>query len=154
MSNNKINVSIEDINSLIEEGVAFWLKDQEHIRTPFPAYIHDDLKKNIEEVFLSWYENLEENYKNELTEEFLAERFEGYLFEVAMGLVKGADEKITILYPFLPRIGDLIREKEEDAESNITDRKIVRKKDEGFLEVTCLNTVTKKEWKTQFQLPV
>lgn len=71
-------------------------------------------------------------------------------------MVLTEDEKLTIRYPFMPRIGDLITEK--DAEGNqtecrVTDRYHFKKGDTAFMKIKLKNTFTQKERETEFELP-
>jgi len=41
-----------------------------------------------------------------LNDESIGEKFEKIIFETATKLIKTEDERITIVYPFLPRLKD------------------------------------------------
>ncbi|MCB0477844.1 MAG: hypothetical protein R2799_04395 [Crocinitomicaceae bacterium] len=145
------NSTIES-SKLAEQAFNFWFKDKEHIRSPFPDYIRPQLKRDSTEKFFEWAKNVPEKAKEELNEEMIGEKFEELIFETAMGLVKTEDEKITILYPFLPRIGDKIVN-ENNEEQIVTDRSILKDADHSFLKVKITDSKTGKISETKFELP-
>lgn len=140
---------------MIEAAFAFWFNDNGHIRSPFPVYIHNELKEHAVDKILSWAKNVDEKAKKEINEEILAEKFEELLFEAAVKLVKTEDEKLTLLYPFMPRLGDKINKKEgpNEIESVVISRVIENNKDEKYLKVTLETIETKDNWDTKFELP-
>ncbi len=140
-------------SELVEQTFNFWLTDNEHIRSPFPSYIHSSLKPQATERFYSWVNGLKPEAKDELNDEAVGEKFEEIIFEIATNLIKTEDERITILYPFLPRIGDDIKD-EKGIESTIYDRKLSKQEDLNFLDVTCERNSSKEKWSTSFQLPI
>ena len=66
--------------------------------------------------------------------------------------MKTEDEKITILYPFLPRLEDSIKD-QEGRNGIIVDRSIKKQEDKSFLEVKLIRD-DGSDWVTQFELPV
>src|SRR5690554_5654999 len=147
---NKNNLKTSEF---IEEAFNFWYKDNGHIRTPFPDYIQQKLKVESTEKFYNWLNNLKEEAKDELNEEALAEKFEEILFSSATQMVVTEDERISILFPFLPRIGDVLKDNDK-VQNTIMDRHIKKDKDTKFLHLSCLNKVTNKKWETSFELPL
>ena len=105
MQNNTIETS-----ELIEQTFHFWFNDSNHIRSPFPNYIQNELKELAINKFSTWINNLKSEAEKEINDEIIGEKFEEIIFETAIPLVKTEDEKITILYPFLPRIQDKIKQ--------------------------------------------
>ena len=98
--------------------------------------------------------NLNPKAKEEVNDEMIAEKFEEIIFETAMGLVHTEDEKITIQYPFLPRVDDEIRNNEEDIQiSKIIDRTLTKEGDTKFLKVKLENVSNRQVWETKFELP-
>jgi len=141
---------------MVEAAIHFWFTDNQHLRSPFPAAIQAQLKDDATEKFLDWGAKVPEKAKKELNDEILAEKFEEILFEQAILLVKTEDEKLSILYPFLPRLGDRIRVKDipdTEAESLVIAREYVKRDDHAFLRVQLRNEATGKEWETEFELP-
>lgn len=139
-------------SEFIDEAFKFWFKDNDHVRSPFPAYIQSKLKTAAIEKFYHWLNNLKPEAKDELNDEVIAEKFEEALFEEASKLVVTEDEHISILYPFLPRIGDSIHD-ENDQNSTIKDRSIQKIDENNFLKLKCQNCETEEYWETSFQLP-
>lgn len=141
-------------SELVEQTFTFWFSDNEHIRSPFPEYIRPILKEKAVEDFFKWVSNLNPKAKEEVNDEMIAEKFEEIIFEAAMGLVHTEDEKITIQYPFLPRVDDEIRNNEEDVLlSKIIDRALVKEGDTKFLKVKLENISDQQVWETKFELP-
>ena len=143
-------------SQLVNASFDFWFADREHIRSPFPDYIRPGLKSKVLERFGKWIGKLDKEAEKMLNDELVAEKLEEFLFEEALNLVSTEDERITILYPFLPRIGDKIFEKEEtrEGESIITDRTLTKEKDTAYLKVSACADPSGKEWETRFELPV
>lgn len=142
-------------SELVEQTFNFWFSDNEHIRSPFPKYIRPILKENAVDAFFKWVSNLNPKAKEEVNDEMIAEKFEEIIFETAMGLVHTEDEKITIQYPFLPRVDDKIRNNEEDAQlSKIIDRTLTKEGDTKFLKVKLENVGDQQVWETKFELPL
>lgn len=141
---------------MIEAAFEFWFKDQDHVRTPFPFYIRENLRLASIDKFLSWSRQLSEKAKKEINDEILAERFEEIIFELALDMVLTEDEKLTIRYPFMLRIGDTIKGKgipDGKAESKVIDRWFLKRGDFSFMKVKFKNTATGEEKETEFELP-
>lgn len=142
-------------SEMVEQTFNFWFSDNEHIRSPFPEYIRPILKENAVDAFFKWVSNLNPKAKEEVNDEMVAEKFEEIIFETAMGLVHTEDEKITIQYPFLPRVDDEIRNNEEDIQiSKIIDRTLTKEGDTQFLKVKLENVSDQQVWETKFELPL
>lgn len=143
-------------SELVEETLKFWFSDNEHIRSPFPEYIRPELQKKATEGFYVWVNGLNNKAKDEVNDEIIAEKFEEIIFENAMILVKTEDEKITIQYPFLPRIEDEISTSEnpEDEKSKVIDRNLFKDGDHPLMGVKLEKVNSKEIWETEFQLPL
>lgn len=147
-------------SELVEQTFHFWFNDREHIRSPFPTYIQQKLKQQATDRFYAWTSNLTDKAKEELDEPLVAQKFEEMIFETAYSLVMTEDEKITISYPFLPRLGDEIQDNAPGdlsglpGKSTIVDRAIVKEGDTSFLQVKMQNTETGRTGETRFELPV
>jgi len=159
INSNLTNLSMEnqtDFEILTEECMKFWFNDQGHIRSPFPSHIHAPLRDLAKKAFQLWVD--QNAAETDLDNENNALKFEEILFELAFTLVKTDDEKISLRYPFLPRIHDpleikkLIEGKETVETHPIIDRKIIEEEDASFLEVSLLNKEN-QIWKTRFPLP-
>jgi hypothetical protein len=138
-------------SKFIEEAFRFWFIDQEHIRSPFPVYIQSELKQKTIKKFNEWLNGIHQDAKDEFNDEMFAEKFEEILFEIALELVITEDEKITILYPFLPRLNDTTTK--DNNESVIVERNIKVNGDYKSLEIKCLENISNLKWITSFELP-
>jgi len=147
--------SIES-SELVEETFTFWFSDNEHIRSPFPEYIRPILKDNSIKGFYDWVSNLDPKAKDEVNDEIISEKFEEIIFENAIKLVLTDDEKITIQYPFLPRLNDEISNSEnvDEGKSIVKDRIMFKDGDHSFLKVVMEKTNSKELWETKFELPM
>lgn len=141
---------------MLEATFNFWYNDDKHIRSPFPLYIREQLTEISTELFLKWGKQIDSKAKKDINDEILAEKFEEIIFETAMKLVLTEDEKLTISYPFLLRIDDIITVKdvsENESQSKVIDRSIIRKGDHVFMKVTLKHITTNEKWETEFELP-
>ncbi len=86
----------------------------------------------------------------------VAEKFEEILFSEAMEMVKTQDERITLQYPFLPRVGDRVRHKDggDHPESTVVDRHFSKEGNKTFLKVINEPVEGGQRWSTKFELPV
>ena len=142
---------------LVEQTFNYWFSDHKHIRSPFPDYIQSKLKEKSTKLFFGWISNLDPKAKDEINDEIIGERFEELIFEAAIELVKTEDERITILYPFLPRIGDEIQNETDNSSKNgsaVINRNFMKEGDVSYLKVVLENAMTKEKWETKFELPV
>ncbi len=147
--------SVEN-SELVEETFKFWFSDNEHIRSPFPEYIRPQLKEKATNLFQQWVEGIDFKAKDEVNDEVIAEKFEEYIFETAMNLVMTEDEKITIHYPFLPRLNDEISTSEDPNEekSKVMDRSTIKEEETPYLKVKLEKVKSKEVWETKFELPL
>ena len=136
-----------------EEAFKFWFKDNEQIRTPFPEKIQADLKENTVKIFMEWVTELSEEEKSKLGNDEIAEVFEMILFNQAIGLVDDEDQKITICYPFLPRSGDVVDDKERGASKVIKRQIDVKEDSKKYLKLNLKSEAASVEWETEFELP-
>lgn len=136
----------------LEASLNYWFSNHEHIRSPFPAEIHDNLKENACYVFSEWLKGLPENDRINMPENEFAEMFETFLFNEALKLVDDEDRKLTIIYPFMPRVGDTVNHGIHGAGEVIGRRELVSAKNRKLFELTVLTRDSGKTWKTQFEL--
>jgi len=141
---------------MIEAAFAFWYTDREHVRSPFPYYIRENLRTAAIDKFLNWSSQISDKAKKDINDEILAEKLEEIIFELAIDMVLTEDEKLTLRYPFLIRIGDIIKAKDAPAEkgdSQVTDRWSLKRGDHAFMKVKLKNIVSGEKWETEFELP-
>lgn len=153
---NELDPNSVESSELVEETFRYWFSSHGHVRSPFPHYIHADLRNRSIEKFHHWILNLKDRAKDEINDEILAEKFEEIIFETGAALVLTNDEKLTITYPFLPRVGDKIFEnlEQKTGESTIIERDLVKENDQQLVRVKLQNDADKKVWETKFELPV
>jgi len=140
-------------SELVEQTFKFWFNDNEHIRSPFPDYIQRQLKLEATDLFYNWTKKLNNKAKEELNDEIIGEKFEEIIFEQATKLIKTEDERITIIYPFLPRTGDLLKNGTE-TDSQVIDRTIIKEGDTSFLKLKMKKSDSEEVWDTQIELPI
>lgn len=148
---NILDNKVEE-SKMIQAACDFWFNDHEHIRSPFPEYVRAKSKAEAISSFSNWVNNLLPEAQDEMNDEMIAEKFEETLFEKAAALVITEDERITILYPFLPRVGDIVNDDKKDG--IVSDRHIYEEKDHKFLKVKLKSKDVDENWETSFELPL
>lgn len=142
--------------AMMASALEYWFADNGHVRSPFPEYMREALANNAAEEMLNWTLQLKEVARKELNSEMLSEKFEEMLFEEGLKLTQTDDERITIKYPFMPRLGDVLQKKDSETvvgESNIVQRKIEKRGDFVFLVVEMKDSKTGEKWMNEFELP-
>jgi hypothetical protein len=138
-------------NKFLKPGFNYWFSNHEHIRTPFPAKIRELTQERTSAVFMDWVEGLHESELKNVSDDEFAEMFETILFNEAIKLVENEDEKLTIIYPFLPRIGDTVNHK-DFGQGVIIERKEVMVENKKMFEISVQSGTDSQIWKTQFEL--
>ena len=155
MTETKTNQNIID-NDMIEAAFNFWYSDKEHIRSPFPDYIREPLRMKALDKFFDWTKKISDKAKDEINDEIVAEKFEEILFETALPLVLTEDERLTIRYPFMMRIGDIVNVKETpeaEATNKVIDRWFLKRGDFSYMKVKLENTSSGVVLEREFELP-
>ena len=150
---------MEEKYQLIEEGCKFWFNDNEHLRSPFPKSIQPELKSGATKLFMDYIQNLTEKDRGEVTDDELVSVFEMFLFSTAVNLIDSDDKDLllSIHYPFLPRNGDIVNDKEK-GESEIIARDVRetevndQKEKKLFMKVR-LKSKEGEVWETDFEVP-
>ncbi len=142
-------------SELVDQTFDFWFNSNSHIRCPFPEYIQKQLKDDSVERFYKWTSTLKEDASKEVNETVIGEKFEEIIFETALSLVNTEDERITVNYPFMPRIGDEIKggDDNEMRKSFVRGRSIVKEEDRVFLKMDLEIEDSGECWDTKFELP-
>lgn len=143
-------------SQMIQSTFEFWFSDHKHVRSPFPFYIHTEVKDKSVEFFLEWMGKLNPKANEEINEEIAQEKFEEILFQTASALVKTDDEVLTLRFPFLPRCGDPIDGGDLDGRSGeniVQKRNLAQEGKDEFMEVSVKNTDSGEVWNTRFELP-
>lgn len=150
-SNPNSKLVRDEIESMINSMLQFWYQGNDDIRCPFPLEIQGSLIEMSCQKALMWYDKLSPEEHNKLKLDQVVEHFENLIFEEALNLVSHEDDKITIQYPFMPRIGDQIKH-EDKPESMVVKREIVCIKEVMYLQVDFQNRTNKEKWTTRFEL--
>ena len=145
-----------EIRSMISKrflgpGFEFWFADHGHIRSPFPCEIMDSVRKNTSRVFFEWISGFRDDEISALNENELVEMFETILFNEAIKLVEDEDQRLTILYPFLPRSGDRVDDP-VNGPGKIVERKAAVSKDQKKTMTLVVAALSGSTWETQFEL--
>lgn len=143
-------------SQLVQQAFAYWFADHEHVRSPFPAYVQDELKESSVMAFADWIRRLDPQAQKEVTDEAALQKFEELLFREATRLVRTPDELITLRLPFLPRIGDAIAGggiSGRGGDNVIRSRALVSEGKDEFMEVEAENLASGQLWRTRFELP-
>lgn len=155
----KAKSETDNYNSLVESrflipGFDYWFSNHKHVRSPFAKDIEPEVRKNTSIVFMEWIKGLESIELEKTPDSEFAEIFENILFNEAMKLTDDDDQRLTISYPFMPRVGDIVRHKENGG-GKIIERKVsVSESNRKMFEVTVSSDNDSTVWKTQFEIPV
>ena len=88
-----------------------------------------------------------------MKDEEFAEMFETILFNEALKMVDDEDKRLTIAYPFLPRLGDLVNHNRHGKGEVVARTEKVSEKNKKFFEIAVLLQLSGTRWETQFELP-
>jgi hypothetical protein len=142
-------------NALVEAGCAFWFNDNEHGRSPFPQEIQREIKRRAEKEYRMWLANLTDKDNEEVTDDEMVSVFERFLFAEGLKLI-GKDDPdlvLTLHYPLMPRVGDLVKD-ELSGESRVIERRLAAKVNNKPSMVVILQAAESGEtWQTEFMLP-
>lgn len=156
--NNSIQKDQDQIRSIIstkfiEPGFEYWFTNHEHVRSPFPPNIRITLKERTSVILFEWIDGLKETELKAMNEGEFVEMFETILFNEAIKLVEDEDQQLTISYPFLPRLGDLVNHQIYGKGNIVYRKEIVSKENKKLFELSILSQETGETWETQFELP-
>ncbi len=142
-------------SELFTATIGFWFTGSAHLRSPFPAAWHERLRERTADRFHAWLSALGEEARHAVNDTMVGEKLEELLFQCGSELATDEEERLTILYPFLPRPGDPIVKGGAggQADSVVTGRRLHREGKDAFLEVHARRTATGEEWSTRFELP-
>jgi hypothetical protein len=139
-----------DTRDLFESSFDFWFSGHSTIPCPFPEHMKEELKEKTFALFSNWYSKLRQKQRDSLSDSQLVEKYERILFAQAYALAKTEDEKISILYPYLPKVGEALNvtsAKPGLAKSIILERKI----EQNALKIFLKNLVTGQLWNTRLK---
>lgn len=151
-----MNYSIKEIENseFVKKTFEFWFETNGHIRSPFPSYVVPMVKESAILQFQEWINNLPKKAEEEITDTVVCEKFEEFMFELGSHFVKTEDEKITLKYPFLPRVGDTVNKSTNHENSEVVFRKVLTEKDNKHLLIRAKELNTNEMWETKIELPV
>lgn len=138
----------------IDQSFKFWIESNQHIRSPFPKAITEELKEKTYRVFMEWVYELKPDEVEKMKEEDFVEMFENIMFNQAIQLIdkNDIDSMITINYPFLPRLGDCVDD-EKYGSSRIVRREIQKKEDDKVYMTLSMKNQCQETWESKFVLP-
>lgn len=136
----------------IDPGFNYWFTNHDHVRSPFPNSILSDAKERTTTIFLEWIEGLKEKELKDMQEDEFVEMFETILFNEAIKLVDDDDQRLTISYPFMPRMGDMVKHKDHGAGKVVERKEVITKENKKMLELTVSAENSGLIWKTEFEL--
>lgn len=148
-------VDIETTNALVEVGCAYWFNDNDEVRSPFPVEIQSEVKRQAQKEFLEFLASLAEDEAQAMDDGEFVNIFEGFLFRAGLKMINEDDLELalTLNYPFMPRVGDLVNS-ENKGESRVIERRVESKQDKSPVMVVVLQVVESKEtWQSEFVLP-
>jgi len=125
-------------DDFFDSAFTYWLRDREDFRSPFPGYMHGDLQSFTRRWLIEWFFlDAEDDDRNA---EAVSLKFTEAIHEVGLALARDEEDRLTILYPELPRPGDEVSVKGEgdDRDAEILSREL--EQDEGR---TVVNVVFK-----------
>lgn len=139
---------------LFSEAITFWFTGNGHLRSPFKPEWRQQVETTAAEKFHTWLSGLKEDARHSVNDVIVSEKLEEIIFDSAMGLATTEEERITILYPFLPRVGDPIsKDGSADVDSVVTARAIVKEGQDKRMTVSAKRTANNEVWETAFELP-
>jgi hypothetical protein len=147
---NELTPETVESSELLQSAFKFWFTDHEHIRSPFPSYIHNELQKLSTKRFFEWAGALDAKAKEDLNDALVAEKLEEIIFATAMDLVQTFDEKLTVRYPFLPRMGDEVARDGAPA-GIVKDRLTIREDDIEYMKLIVQHPDGSR-WDTKIEL--
>lgn len=140
-----------DVRSIVMDGIDYWYANNSHIRNPFPIEIRESLEEQSTRAFEDIILALDLTQPLEYSE--LVEMLEVVIFNEAIKLVDDEDQQLTIMYPFMPRIGDVVKDAEKGEGIINNRRNIITKDNKKRIEITVSSADESQTWKTEFELP-
>ncbi len=137
----------------VDAAFNYWLEDNGDNRTPFPQYMLDELRECTLRLFLEWTFQIED--QNTINPELLSSKFNEIIIMVGLDLARTDEDRLTIQYPDLPRIGDAVHvhvSKKKTKEGNVIFRELVEDKGNKSMRVVVRFPDTGEEWETGFDL--
>ncbi len=143
-------------SGMVRQAFTYWFADHDHVRSPFPPYLRDELRELVPAAFNHWLVKLDAKAMEEINEETAFGKFEELMFHEAIRLVRSEDEMLTLRFPFLPRVGDRINGGELEGrtgENVVLKRALMREDKDEYLLVQAEHLASGTHWETRFELP-
>ncbi len=132
----------------LTEAFNFWLHDSENLRSPFPTYTHEPLIQNTFTRLMHWAFAQD---ANEVTEEKISQIFQAIITEEGSALVQTDDERLSIVYPEYPRIGDAASLPDK-GKYKVVRRELSDRNDHLFLKLILQHDTTSALLETEFEV--
>jgi hypothetical protein len=92
--------------SFVSAALSHYLGEHEGRRSAFPAHMHDELARRAIDAFCGWV--AEHADDAEMTAESASEQFDAIIHAEAMAFACNEEERLRILLPDAPRVGDSV----------------------------------------------
>ena len=117
----------------VDKAFNYWLEDRDDYRVPFPQYMLDELQECTLRLFLEWTFQIDD--QDSITAELLSEKFNEIIQMVGLSLARTDEDRLTIQYPGLPRLGDPVHfhSSESECRGTVIQRELVD--DEGKMAI-------------------
>ena len=135
-------------NDFLSEAFDFWLQDNDQLRSPFGAYIHEPLIQNTFERLMHW--SFAQSIDT-VDEALLSEVFQAIITDEGSKLVATDDERLSIVYPNFPRIGDTTTVADKGSYT-VSRRQLLPREDKLFLQIYLMHLITKDLLATEFDV--
>jgi hypothetical protein len=116
--------------------------------------MREELEEKTFRLFLEWIFQLDD--PDAVSAEMLSQQFNEIIQMVGLSLSQSEDERLTIQYPELPRVGDKVNTHESESEprkGEIIDRQLVEIEGKKVMRVVVRYFDTGEEWESSFDLP-
>ena len=77
-------------SGMAQEAFTYWFTDHGHVRSPFPAHMHDKLREQVLAAFSAWVLQLDAKALDEMNEEVAFGKFEEGLFHEGVRVARSA----------------------------------------------------------------
>ncbi len=139
--------------NFVDAVFQYWLEDNGDYRVPFPQYMLDELRECTLRLFLEWTFQIED--RDSITAELLSDKFEEIIQMVGLFLARTDEDRLTIQYPSLPRLGDAVHIHLPESETrigNVIQRDLIEDEGKMRMRVRIRFLDTGEEWETGFDI--
>ncbi len=115
---DEFNLRLEKQSLITREfwdaAIQYYLEDHDDFRSPFPERMREELEEKTFRQFMEWTFQLVD--PGSASEEMFSQKFDEIIHRVGLSLAQSDEERLTIQYPELPRIGDRINAHEGESD--------------------------------------